>query len=122
MNMKLKSTGVFLKKKSVQSALKSFEGVHGPVLLDGVFAVTNVDDDLYKFSYLHPTSKHTSDDNTKVLISMFLKKSFIEPSFTGIYAQSIGRTLKLRVYGEAIQPIDKSLNVWELKIVPLAIY
>jgi hypothetical protein len=48
--------------------------------------------------------------------------SFIEPSFAGIYAQTIGRSLKLKVYGELIQPLDKSLNIWELKIVPLAIY
>lgn len=111
-----------LKKKAIENTLVRLETANGPILIEGKFKITRTGEGFYKCIYDHPVNEYTSGESNRITISFLLKADSIEPSIAGNYAQSIDRSIPLRVYGKVWQPIDRRADIYDLQITPTAVY
>lgn len=117
----LKATRSTLREKAAGKTLDRLEKVTGWVLVDGKFKIED-NDKFYRCVYEHPVNEYLTAQTGHVTITVLIKKDNLEPHISGNYAQSIGRFIPLRVYGQVWAPIDRSTKVWDLQITPLAVY
>lgn len=117
----LNSTRAMLREKAAGKTLDRLEKVTGWVLVDGKFQIED-NDKFYRCIYEHPVNEYLTAQTGHVTITVLIKKDNLEPHISGNYAQSIGRFIPLRVYGQVWAPIDRSTKVWDLQITPLAVY
>jgi len=110
-----------LKEKAAERTLVKLEQATGWVLVEGRFKIDKMED-FYRCTYLHPVGEYLSKQATPVTISILLPIESVEPSFAGNYAESVGKTIPLKVYGQVWQPVDRKSRVWELQLTPLAVY
>lgn len=111
-----------LKTKAIEKTMVRLENATGWVLVEGKFKIINQSDEFYKCIYEHPVNEYFAEKDTDITISISLKKDSLKSNIAGNYEQSIGKYIPIRVYGKVWQPVDRSLDVWELHITPLAIY
>jgi|GEM_PF-2625707 hypothetical protein len=111
-----------LKKKAAENTLVRLENANGTVLIEGKFRITKTQDGFYRCIYDHPVNEYTSEEGKKITISLLLKVDSIEPNIAGNYAQSVNKSIPLRVYGKVWQPIDRKADILDLQITPLAVY
>ncbi len=111
-----------LKALSAEKVLKRLETSSGPTIIEGNFRITILDDKYYKCLFSHPVNEYLPQSGNHIEISALLPKNEIESFVSGNYAQSIGKTIPLRIYGEVWAPIDRTNKVYELQITPLAVY
>lgn len=119
---KIEGQRAALKKKAAEKTLVRLENVTGTVLIEGKFKITTTPDNFYRCIYDHPVNEYISGEGKNVAISIILRTDSIEPSISGNYSQSIGKTIPLRVYGKVWQPIDRKADIWDLQITPIAVY
>lgn len=110
-----------LKEKAADKTLCKLEQITGWILIEGKFKVEKKDD-FYKCTYTHPVNNYLSDQIVPVTISILISSNSLEEHIKGNYAQSIGKSIPLTVYGQVWQPIDRQTSVWELQLTPLAVY
>lgn len=110
-----------LKSKAAERTLIKMERASGWIIVEGNFTI-HEEGDFYKCNYTHPITEYIPPEAPKATISFLLPKAHVEPHVLGNYQQSVGRQVPLRVYGEVWQPLDRSQDVWELQITPLAVY
>lgn len=110
-----------LKERAAERTLTKLEQATGWVLIEGRFEIAR-QDGFYKCTYKHPVTEYLSDPATPILISVMIPEDSLEPSFKGNYAQSVGRLIPLRIYGQVWQPIDRKTRITELQLTPLAVY
>lgn len=110
-----------LKRKAVERTLVNLEQASGLILIEGTFRI-EVESNGYKCVYLHPVTKYLAPQTNAITISVFIASDDLEPHFIDNYAQSIGRTIPLKVYGHVWQPINRQDGVWDLKITPIVVY
>ena len=70
---------------------------------------------------IHPVSNYLASGK-EVKISCLVPISKVEPSVAGNYSNSINKSIPIKIYGQVWQPINRSENIWELMITPLAVY
>ena len=110
-----------LKEKAAERTLVKLEQAKDWVLIEGKFKIEN-DDDFYRCTYLHPVNSYLSNQVGPVTISVLIPKNSLKEHIKGNYAQSIGRSIPLKIYGQVWQPIERRAGVWDLQLTPLAIY
>lgn len=111
-----------LKEKAADKTLSKLERIGGDwVLIEGKFKIEK-EDDAYKCTYFHPVNNYLPDQIVPVTISILIPSNSLEEHIKGNYAQSIGKSIPLKVYGQVWQPIDRQTQVWELQLNPLAVY
>ena len=110
-----------LKEKAAERTLIKLEQATGWVLVEGRFRIEE-QNEFYRCSYVHPVTEYLSENVGPVTISVLTPKDALEPQVAGNYAQSIGRRVPLRIYGQVWEPIDRKGEMWDLKLTPLAIY
>ena len=118
----LKEKRLAIKDKSAKKAIKRLEGANGTVLVEGKFELQNHDDKYYKCQFKHPVNGYLMNSTPPILISFIIHKKRINDFIAGDYAQSIGKSIPLKVYGEVWLPIDLKNGITELQITPLAVY
>jgi len=111
-----------LKQKAAEKTIIRLESATGQVLVDGKFVISELNSEFYKCTYEHPVSQYLIGQKNKITIGVILRKDAIEPNIAGNYAQAIGKSIPLKVYGKVWQPVERSNNIWELQITPLAVY
>jgi hypothetical protein len=111
-----------LRKRASEKTMVRLENASGAVLLEGKFKILSLPEDFYKCVYYHPVNEYFTEGSNNITISFILKKFSLEPSIAGNYAQSVGKSIPLRVYGKIWQPIDRKADVWDLQITPIAVY
>ncbi len=113
-----------MKKRAAEKTIIRLENATSWVLIDGKFIISELPNatDFYKCTYEHPVNEYLGIDANKITISMVLRKDSILPSYAGNYAQSIGKSIPLNVYGKIWAPVDRKSGVWELQINPAAVY
>jgi len=67
-------------------------------------------------------NEYLGEGEKNVTISINLNKKSLKSNIARNYEQSIGKYIPIKVYGKVWQPLDKSQDVWELHITPLAVY
>jgi hypothetical protein len=117
----VESQRTHLKEKAAERTLVKLEQATGWVLVEGRFRIEE-QDDFYRCSYQHPVTEYLSENVGPVTISVLIPKAALEPHVAGNYAQSIGRQVPLRIYGQVWEPIDRKGQMWDLTLTPLAIY
>jgi hypothetical protein len=117
----LRTKRLSLKEKAAERTLQKLELASGWVLIEGKFRIEK-QEGFYKLIYSHPVNDFIANPATKVTISTSIPIENIEDQFTGNYAQSIGGMIPIRIYGQIWQPIDRSVNIWNLQLTPLSIY
>jgi hypothetical protein len=110
-----------LKDRAAEKTLNKLEQITGWILIEGKFKIAK-EGDFYKCIYNHPVNNYLSDQTCCVTISVLVPANSLEEHIKGNYAQSIGKSIPLIVYGQVWQPIDRQTAVWELQLTPLAIY
>lgn len=110
-----------LRAKAAERTLSKLEEASGWILVEGRFKI-EAEDDFFKCVYPHPVTNYLPENTGPVVITVLLRQDSIEPHVTGNYKQSIGLHVPMKVYGQVWQPIDRSNNIWELQVTPLAIY
>lgn len=125
-NVQVELQRATLKKNAAEQTILRLENASGWILMEGRFTLSEVSTDLYRCDYEHPVSEYLTEYLTggarRIILSVILPKDGIEPSVAGNYAQSVGRSIPLKVYGKVWRPVDRKGDVWELQISPLAIY
>lgn len=111
-----------LRQKAAEKTIIRLENATGQVLIDGKFSIAELNPEFYKCTYEHPVSQYLIGQKNKITIGVILRKDSIEPNIAGNYAQAIGKSIPLKVYGKVWQPVERSNNIWELQITPLAVY
>jgi len=111
-----------LRQKAAEKTIIRLENATGQVLVDGKFSISELNNDFYKCTYEHPVSQYLIGQKNKITIGVILRKDAIEPNIAGNYAQAVGKSIPLKVYGKVWQPVERSNNIWELQITPLAVY
>lgn len=111
-----------LRQKAAEKTIIRLENATGQVLIDGKFIVYELNTEFYKCTYEHPVSQYLIGQKNKITIGVILRKDAIESNIAGNYAQAIGKSIPLKAYGKVWQPVDRSNNIWELQITPLAVY
>lgn len=110
-----------LKEKAAETTLVKLEQATGWVIIEGSFRISE-SGEFYRCTYKHPLSDYVLALNKTVTISVSLPKSSIETHVAGNYAQSVGKVIPLRIYGEVWQPISREFDTWDFQITPLAVY
>jgi hypothetical protein len=110
-----------LKEKAAERTLTKLEQVPDWVLIEGRFEIT-YENNYYKCTYLHPVSQYLTKQMKPITISVLIPKEKLEPHISGNYAQSIGKSIRLRVYGHLWQPIDRHTGNLDLQLTPIAVY
>lgn len=110
-----------LKDRAAEKTLSKLEQITGWVLVEGKFKIEK-ENDFYKCTYTHPVNNYLSNQAVCVTISVLVPANSLEEHIKGNYAQSIGKSIPLKVYGQVWLPIDRQTDVWELQLTPLAIY
>jgi len=118
----IKQRRALLKKDAVKKTLARLENIEGDVLIFGKFNISELDSDTYKFTYIHPVNDYLTETENKITIGFSLRKHDVEPSFAGMYAEDIGKSFLLKVYGNIPYPLDGNNGRWEIRIIPLAVY
>ena len=111
-----------LKEKAVEKTLVQLENATGWVLIEGKFRISNMPNNFYKCVYNHPVNEYLAKDEKDITISIILQKDSLKPHIAGNYAQSIGKSIPLKLYGKVWQPINREGDIWDLQITPLAVY
>lgn len=117
----LESTRVSLRKKAAEKTILRLENTDGYVLMQGKFKISG-SDNLYKLTYDHPVNEYIAVEGNRISISIFVNKDAIESSAAGNYAQAIGSSITIKVYGSVWKNVARKDDSWELRITPLAIY
>jgi len=91
-------------------------------LVEGKFKIIDQSDEFYKCVFEHPMNEYLGEGEKNVTISINLNKKSLKSNIARNYEQSIGKYIPIKVYGKVWQPLDKSQDVWELHITPLAVY
>lgn len=112
---------VSLREKAAERTLSKLENVSGWVLVEGKFKIDR-DGDFYRFIYTHPVNKYLSEQIGPVTISIILSIKSFEENIKGNYAQSIGSSIPLKIYGKVWRPIDRVNKIWDMQINALAVY
>ena len=110
-----------LKEKAAERTLQSLEKANGWVLIEGNFLIQKETENFYKVTMIHPVSNYLASGK-EVKISCLVPISKVEPSVAGNYSNSINKSIPIKIYGQVWQPINRSENIWELMITPLAVY
>jgi len=97
------------------------EHATGWVLVEGKFKIEDRVD-FYKCTYTHPVNQYLSNQASPVTISVLIPRTSLKEHIKGNYAQSIGKSIPLKIYGQVWQPVDRKANTWDLQLTPLAIY
>lgn len=121
-NTQLENTRVLLKKRAAEKTMVRLEDSDGYVLMQGKFKILEVDNNLYKLIYDHPVNEYIAAESNRVAISVVVNKDAIESSAAGNYAQAIGSSITIKVYGNVWKNVSRKENSWELQITPIAIY
>lgn len=117
----VENTRIFLRKRAAERTILRLETSNGYVLMQGKFKISG-SDNLYKLTYDHPVNEYVAVEGNRISISLFVNKDAIEPSAAGNYAQAIGSTITIKVYGSIWKNVARKEDSWELQITPLAIY
>ena len=110
-----------LRAKAAQRTLIKLEQATGWVLIEGKFTI-EIEGEFYKCIYSHPVNQYLSGQPGLITISVLIPSKSLEEHIKGNYAQSIGKSISLTVYGKVWQPIDTQTQVWDLQLTPLAVY
>jgi len=119
---KLRKKEQELKSLSAEKVLKRLESASGATVIDGKFRITDNDDQYYKIILTHSVNKYLPKADVPITISALVPKAKIATFVAGNYAQSINKTIPLKIYGQVWRPINRAERVYELQITPLAIY
>lgn len=111
-----------LRERAAEKTLERLEKVSGWVLIDGAFKIEEFSSDYYRLVYAHPVSNYLPVSHQTVVIACMVKKSALNEQYAGNYAQSIGETIPLKIYGKIWQPLNRSTGNMTVQITPLAIY
>jgi hypothetical protein len=117
----LNNQRTYLKEKAAEKTLHKLEQATGWVLIEGKFKVER-EENFYRCTYVHPVNNYLSGQIGPVTISVLISMKSLEEHIKGNYAQSVGRSIPLKIYGQVWQPIDRETDVWDLQLTPLAIY
>jgi hypothetical protein len=117
----LNSQRAILKEKIAESTLIKLEQATDWILIEGRFKITK-ENDLYKCIHTHKINEYILGSHEKVTISVFIPEKSLKSHILGNYAQSIGQMIPLKIYGKVWRPIDRTNNIWDLQITPIAIY
>ena len=111
-----------LREKAAEKTMIRLENATGWVLVEGKFEISELSEGSYKCTYEHPVNEYFAEKGSKITISMSLRKNLLEANIADNYAQSVGRSIPLKIYGKVFQPIDRKTSIWELQITPTAVY
>ncbi len=118
----LEQQRALLKKKAAEATLLRLEAASGWLLMEGKFTISDGPDGSYQCTFEHPVNEYLNAGIGRVTIGMMLRKDAIDPNYAGNYAQSVGRSIPLKVYAQVWEPIDRVKGIWEMRITPLAVY
>lgn len=119
---KLATKRLELKSKSAETVVKLLENASGTTIIEGKFLIIDYSEKYYRCRFIHPVNEYLAANKELISISFLLPKSNIADFVAGNYAQSIGKAIPLKVYGEVWQPINRSTGEYDLQITPLAVY
>jgi hypothetical protein len=114
-----------IKDKLVKEALTQLEKINQYVLLSGKYVAVKDKNNNYRLIYDHPINEHLQQfPKVKVQITALLERELIQKSFQ-VQLQTMSEKsnkIPLKIFGKVLQPLDTNSDVWELIIVPFAIY
>lgn len=111
-----------LRRRAAEKTITRLEKANGWVLMEGKFMITNLSDEFYKCVYRHPVNEYLTPGETDITIAVTMRKDSLKPNIAGNYAQSVGQSIPLKIYGKVWSPIDRPSEIHELQVTPLAVY
>lgn len=108
-----------LAEKAAEKIIEKIETAQRWVLIEGDFEIQR-DGEHYKCTHKHQVNKYIANSAHHITLSFTVPSKELAPEITHYYEKN--PTMRLAVYGYILQYINSEKGIWDLQLVPLAVY
>lgn len=111
-----------LGQQIIKQVLKNLEKAGRLVLVEGYFDITK-DGENYKYLYKHPVNSFISNQSEHITFSFIVPAGDLEKEVRSADCyQQDNATIKIAVFGYVLQHINSEKGIWNLQLIPIAVY